>query len=79
MYLENGSNLMVDRNTQKYGFPIIPCMRILAGLMDIYEVSGNQKALDVAKGYGELGSRAEWKSYCLRKHLLAVNTYIAGE
>ncbi|WP_157501572.1 beta-L-arabinofuranosidase domain-containing protein [Echinicola vietnamensis] len=58
--------------------PYYTLHKILAGLMDIYEVSGNEKALSVAKGMGT------WVAARLDKlptsTLISMwNTYIAGE
>ncbi|WP_137404788.1 beta-L-arabinofuranosidase domain-containing protein [Echinicola rosea] len=58
--------------------PYYTLHKILAGLMDIYDVSGNEKALEVAKGMGN------WVAARLDKlpteTLISMwNTYIAGE
>ncbi|BAV07041.1 beta-L-arabinofuranosidase domain-containing protein [Filimonas lacunae] len=58
--------------------PYYTLHKILAGLMDIYEVSGNKKALDIAAGMGD------WVYARLSKvpadTLIKMwNTYIAGE
>lgn len=58
--------------------PYYTLHKILAGLMDVYEVSGNKKALDVASGMGD------WVYARLSKlptdTLIKMwNTYIAGE
>lgn len=58
--------------------PYYTLHKILAGLMDVYEVSGNKKALDVAAGMGD------WVYARLSKvptdTLIKMwNTYIAGE
>lgn len=58
--------------------PYYTLHKILAGLMDVYEVSGNKKAIDVASGMGD------WVYARLSKvptdTLIRMwNTYIAGE
>lgn len=58
--------------------PYYTLHKILAGLMDVYEVSGNKKALDIASGMGD------WVYARLNKlptdTLIKMwNTYIAGE
>ena len=58
--------------------PYYTLHKILAGLMDVYEVTGNEKALEVAKGMGS------WVYSRLSKlptdTLISMwNTYIAGE
>jgi len=58
--------------------PYYTLHKILAGLMDIYEVSGNKKALEIAKGMGD------WVYARLSQvptdTLIGMwNTYIAGE
>ncbi|MBO9660342.1 MAG: glycoside hydrolase family 127 protein, partial [Chitinophagaceae bacterium] len=58
--------------------PYYTLHKILAGLMDVYEVSGNKKAIDVASGMGD------WVYARLSKvptdTLIKMwNTYIAGE
>ncbi|PRD57512.1 hypothetical protein C5749_08880 [Sphingobacterium gobiense] len=58
--------------------PYYTLHKILAGLIDIYEVSGNQKALDVAVGMSDwvYARLAQLPSDTLIK---VWNTYIAGE
>lgn len=58
--------------------PYYTLHKILAGLLDVYEVSGNEKALEIAKGMGD------WVYARLSQlptdTLIAMwNTYIAGE
>ncbi|MCG7859538.1 glycoside hydrolase family 127 protein, partial [Flavihumibacter sediminis] len=58
--------------------PYYTLHKILAGLLDVYEVSGNKKALEVASGMGD------WVYARLSKlptdTLIKIwNTYIAGE
>ena len=38
--------------------PYYTLHKILAGLLDSYEVGGNKKALEIAQGHGRLGQRA---------------------
>jgi len=64
-------------NTQIWA-PYYTLHKIMAGLMDVYEISGNQKALSVAKGMGD------WVYARLSKlpteTLISMwNRYIAGE
>ncbi|REH00959.1 beta-L-arabinofuranosidase domain-containing protein [Flavobacterium aquicola] len=58
--------------------PYYTLHKILAGLMDIYEVSGNEKALQVAKG---MGTWVHSRMAKLPTETLITmwNTYIAGE
>ncbi|WP_046369652.1 beta-L-arabinofuranosidase domain-containing protein [Flavihumibacter petaseus] len=74
--LENGAKYG-GQKTQVWA-PYYTLHKILAGLMDVYEVSGNQKALAVASGMGD------WVYARLSKvptdTLIKMwNTYIAGE
>ncbi|WNH11872.1 beta-L-arabinofuranosidase domain-containing protein [Thalassobellus suaedae] len=74
--LENGANYG-GQKTQIWA-PYYTLHKILAGLMDIYEISGNEKALEVAKGMGS------WVHARLSKlpteTLISMwNSYIAGE
>lgn len=74
--LENGAKYGGQKN--QVWAPYYTLHKILAGLIDIYEVSGNKKALDVASGMGE------WVYTRLSKlptdTLIKMwNTYIAGE
>tara|TARA_R110002050_G_scaffold177889_1_gene311078 strand:- start:30767 stop:33778 length:3012 start_codon:yes stop_codon:yes gene_type:complete len=58
--------------------PYYTLHKILAGLLDIYEVSGNEKALEIAKGVGSwVHTRM---SRLTTETLISMwNTYIAGE
>jgi DUF1680 family protein len=58
--------------------PYYTLHKIMAGLMDIYEVSGNEKALEVAKGMGDwVYARL---SLVPKETLISMwNRYIAGE
>jgi uncharacterized protein len=74
--LEKGARYGGQKN--QIWAPYYTLHKILAGLMDVYEVSGNKKALDVAAGMGD------WVYARLSKvptdTLIRMwNTYIAGE
>ena len=74
--LENGAKY--GGQEDKVWAPYYTLHKILAGLIDVYEVSGNEKALEVAEGM------AEWVYTRLSKlpteTLITMwNTYIAGE
>jgi DUF1680 family protein len=74
--LENGAKYGGQKN--QVWAPYYTLHKILAGLMDVYEVSGNKKALDIASGMGD------WVYTRLSKvptdTLIKMwNTYIAGE
>ncbi|MFD1756244.1 beta-L-arabinofuranosidase domain-containing protein [Rufibacter sediminis] len=74
--LENGAKYGGQKN--QVWAPYYTLHKILAGLMDVYEVSGNKKALTVASGMGD------WVHARLTKlptdTLIKMwNTYIAGE
>ncbi|PXY42379.1 hypothetical protein DMB65_03885 [Flavobacterium cheongpyeongense] len=58
--------------------PYYTLHKILAGLMDIYEVSGNEKALQVAKGMGSW-VHARMAKLPTETLITMWNTYIAGE
>lgn len=58
--------------------PYYTLHKILAGLMDIYEVSGNQKALEVAQGMGDW-VHARLSQLSTETLIGMWNTYIAGE
>ena len=74
--LENGASYGTQP-TQVWA-PYYTLHKILAGLMDIYEVSGNNKALEVAKGMGDwVYARL---SLLPTDTLISMwNSYIAGE
>lgn len=74
--LEHGAKYGTDNN--KIWAPYYTLHKILAGLMDIYEVSDNEKALEIAKGMGDwVHSRL---SQLPTHTLISIwNTYIAGE
>jgi uncharacterized protein len=74
--LESGAGYGTDNN--KVWAPYYTLHKILAGLMDIYEVSGNEKAMVIVKGMGD------WVHARLEKlpteRLIGMwNSYIAGE
>lgn len=74
--LEKGASYGGDKT--KIWAPYYTLHKIFAGLMDIYEVSGNEKALDIVKGMGD------WVYARLSKvptpTLISMwNKYIAGE
>jgi DUF1680 family protein len=74
--LENGAKYGGQKN--QVWAPYYTLHKILAGLIDVYEVSGNKKALDIAAGMGD------WVYARLSKlptdTLIKMwNTYIAGE
>ncbi len=74
--LEKGAKYGGQKN--QIWAPYYTLHKILAGLMDVYEVSGNKKALDIASGMGD------WVYARLSKvptdTLIKMwNTYIAGE
>ncbi len=74
--LEKGASYGGDKT--KIWAPYYTLHKILAGLMDIYEVSGNEKALEIVKGMGD------WVYARLSKvptpTLISMwNKYIAGE
>jgi DUF1680 family protein len=58
--------------------PYYTLHKILAGLLDSYEVGGNQKALDVAKGMGAWAN-ARLKALPPETRIAMWNRYIAGE
>ena len=74
--LEHGAKYGTDND--KVWAPYYTLHKILAGLMDIYEVSGNEKALDIVKGMGDwVHARL---SVVPTETLIDIwNTYIAGE
>lgn len=58
--------------------PYYTLHKILAGLMDVYEVSGNKKALEVAEGMGQW-VHARMSQLPTDTLISMWNTYIAGE
>ncbi|TJZ62796.1 hypothetical protein FAZ15_00350 [Sphingobacterium olei] len=74
--LEKGAKYGGQKN--QVWAPYYTLHKILAGLIDIYEVSGNEKALAVAVGMGDwVHARL---SQLPKETLIAIwNTYIAGE
>lgn len=74
--LENGAKYGGQKN--QVWAPYYTLHKILAGLIDVYEVSGNKKALEIATGMGD------WVYTRLSKlptetRIKMWNTYIAGE
>src|SRR5690606_11317893 len=74
--LENGATYG-GQNNQVWP-PYYTLHKILAGLIDIYEVSGNQKALDIAIGMSDW-VHARLNQLPEEKLIKIWNTYIAGE
>ena len=58
--------------------PYYTLHKILAGLLDCYEVGGNQKALEIAKGMGAW-ARARLQAVPAETRIAMWNRYIAGE
>jgi DUF1680 family protein len=74
--LENGAKYGTD-NTKIWA-PYYTLHKILAGLMDIYEVSGNEKALEIVKGMGDW-VHARLGQLPTESLVSMWNSYIAGE
>jgi len=74
--LENGATYG-GQKTQIWA-PYYTLHKILAGLMDVYEVSGNEKALETAKGMGNW-VYARMKKLPTETLISMWNRYIAGE
>jgi len=74
--LENGASYGGD-NSQVWA-PYYTLHKILAGLMDIYEVSGNEKALKIVEGMGDW-VYARLSQLPTETLINMWNTYIAGE
>lgn len=74
--LEKGANYG-GQKTQIWA-PYYTLHKILAGLMDVYEVSGNKKALETAKGMGDW-VHARMKKLPTETLISMWNRYIAGE
>ena len=74
--LENGASYG-GQKTQIWA-PYYTLHKILAGLMDVYEVSGNEKALEVAKGMGDW-VYARLSQLPTETLISMWNRYIAGE
>nr|WP_320000725.1 beta-L-arabinofuranosidase domain-containing protein [uncultured Draconibacterium sp.] len=74
--LEHGAKYGTDND--KVWAPYYTLHKILAGLMDVYEVSGNEEALDIVEGMGDwVYARL---SVVPTETLISIwNTYIAGE
>lgn len=74
--LENGAGYGTD-NTKIWA-PYYTLHKILAGLMDVYEVSGNKKALEIVKGMGDW-VHARLSRLPAQTLINMWNRYIAGE
>ncbi len=74
--LEKGARYGTDN--AKIWAPYYTLHKILAGLMDIYDVSGNEKALEIVKGMGDW-VYARLSEVPVDTLISMWNTYIAGE
>ncbi|WP_255501887.1 beta-L-arabinofuranosidase domain-containing protein [Olivibacter sp. SDN3] len=74
--LENGAKYGSQKN--QIWAPYYTLHKILAGLMDVYEVSGNKKALEIATGMGDW-VYARLSQLPTDTLIQMWNTYIAGE
>lgn len=74
--LENGASYGGQQS--QIWAPYYTLHKILAGLMDIYEISGNEKALETAKGMGDW-VYARLSQLPTETLISMWNTYIAGE
>ncbi|HYQ57006.1 MAG TPA: beta-L-arabinofuranosidase domain-containing protein [Draconibacterium sp.] len=74
--LENGASYGTD--STKIWAPYYTLHKILAGLMDIYEVSGNEKALKIVTGMGDW-VYARLSQLPTQTLIRMWNRYIAGE
>ncbi len=74
--LENGATYGGDN--AKVWAPYYTLHKILAGLMDIYEISGNEKALEIVKGMGDWVF-ARLSPLPTETLISMWNRYIAGE
>jgi len=74
--LENGARYGGDND--KIWAPYYTLHKILAGLMDVYELSGNQKALEIVKGMGTW-VHARLSQLPTETLISMWNRYIAGE
>ena len=74
--LENGAKYGGQKN--QIWAPYYTLHKILAGLMDVYEVSGNKKALEIAQGMGNW-VYARLDKVPTETLIKMWNTYIAGE
>ena len=74
--LENGAGYGTDPS--KIWAPYYTLDKILTGLMDIYEVSGNEKAIEIVKGMGDW-IHARLIRLPKRTLMSMWNSYIAGE
>jgi len=74
--LEKGATYGTEKT--KIWAPYYTLHKILAGLLDVYEVSGNEKALEIAKGMGSW-VHARMSRLTTDTLISMWNTYIAGE
>lgn len=74
--LEKGANYGGQKN--QIWAPYYTLHKIMAGLMDVYQVSGNKKALEAAKGMGNWVC-ARMKQLPIETLISMWNRYIAGE
>lgn len=74
--LENGARY--GTGNDKIWAPYYTLHKILAGLMDVYEVSDNEKALEIAKGMGDW-VHARLSRLPTQTLINMWNSYIAGE
>lgn len=74
--LENGA-AYGEKNNQVWA-PYYTLHKILAGLLDCYEVAGNEKALEIARGMG-LWVYTRLKNLPAETRISMWNRYIAGE
>ncbi|WP_316800423.1 beta-L-arabinofuranosidase domain-containing protein [Pedobacter frigidisoli] len=74
--LENGAKYGGQKN--QIWAPYYTLHKILAGLVEVYEVSGNKKALDIASGMGDW-VYARLSKLPAETRIKMWNTYIAGE
>ena len=74
--LENGAKYGGQKS--QVWAPYYTLHKILAGLMDVYEVSGNKKALEIATGMGDW-VYARLSQLPTETRIRMWNTYIAGE
>lgn len=74
--LENGAKYGGQKN--QVWAPYYTLHKILAGLMDVYEVSGNKKALEIATGMSDW-VYARLSQLPTETRIRMWNTYIAGE
>lgn len=74
--LEKGAKYGAQKN--QIWAPYYTLHKILAGLLDVYEVTGNKKALEIARGMGDW-VYLRLKNLPKQTLITMWNTYIAGE